>query len=230
MKRDIIKHYDALAPVYDFRIATKIILHYLQNLIKESRLIEKKSTLLDLGCGTGPMLSLWSSAKRIVGCDISIKTLKKARKKIDTLQKYDLVVCDGEHLPFLSETFDIIVCTDVIEHTENPSKLLMEIAYILKMKGKLLLSFPNAFWKPLSFVFEKLRIKCPEGISRDLSPIAFEEMLRNKRLEIIERRGVIYPPYGIKILEKFLEKINEKFGKGRIGKIFMKQYYIIRKI
>ena len=57
------------------------------------------------------------------------------------------VICDLNSnklaLPFADETFDLIVCTEVLEHLLWPQKLLTEARRILCYDGKLLLSVPN---------------------------------------------------------------------------------------
>ena len=51
---------------------------------------------------------------------------------------------DIEKLPFGSKSFDCVLCTEVIEHMQNPYLLLREIRRVLKTNGRLILSTPNA--------------------------------------------------------------------------------------
>ena len=46
-------------------------------------------------------------------------------------------------MPFKDKTFDIAICSEVIEHTQNPGVLLENISNILKPEGKLIISIPN---------------------------------------------------------------------------------------
>jgi 2-polyprenyl-6-hydroxyphenyl methylase/3-demethylubiquinone-9 3-methyltransferase len=50
-------------------------------------------------------------------------------------------------------SFELVVCSDVIEHLENPARLLREISRVLRPEGELFLSFPNAFNR-----FERLHV------------------------------------------------------------------------
>jgi SAM-dependent methyltransferase len=50
-------------------------------------------------------------------------------------------------LEFSDATFDMVFCSEVIEHMVNPENLVKEIYRVLRPEGKLLLSTPNsAFW------------------------------------------------------------------------------------
>jgi SAM-dependent methyltransferase len=57
------------------------------------------------------------------------------------------VICDVNaqnlRLPFEDRTFDLIICTEVLEHLLWPQQLLRECFRLLSEKGKLILSVPN---------------------------------------------------------------------------------------
>jgi SAM-dependent methyltransferase len=52
------------------------------------------------------------------------------------------VVGDGEHLPFASDSFDLIFCTQVLGYIRRPEQVIEEIHRVLKPGGMLLLSAP----------------------------------------------------------------------------------------
>ncbi len=55
------------------------------------------------------------------------------------------VVANAERIPFRSQEFDLILCTQVLEYVPNPGLVLSEIHRVLKPGGKLLLSVPTVF-------------------------------------------------------------------------------------
>ncbi len=56
------------------------------------------------------------------------------------------VISDLEQIPFPSETFDVVLLTQVLEHVRRPLEVLKEIRRVLKKNGKLLLTAPQG-WK-----------------------------------------------------------------------------------
>ena len=106
------------------------------------------NSLLDVGCGTGNLLSLISSKyeAKIAGVDISPDMLEIARDKLG--EKADLRVGDSENLPFDDESFDVITCTDSFHHYPHPGNVLIEFKRILKPEGHIIiadLSVPQPF-------------------------------------------------------------------------------------
>jgi SAM-dependent methyltransferase len=55
------------------------------------------------------------------------------------------IVAVGEHLPFLDENFDLAICTQVLNYTANPARVIAEIYRVLKPGGSLYLSAPAIF-------------------------------------------------------------------------------------
>ncbi|HEY1677611.1 MAG TPA: class I SAM-dependent methyltransferase [Candidatus Sulfotelmatobacter sp.] len=55
------------------------------------------------------------------------------------------VIARGEQLPVTSESFDLVICTQVLEYVCEPDVLLAEIRRVLKRGGSLLLSAPAVF-------------------------------------------------------------------------------------
>jgi ubiquinone/menaquinone biosynthesis C-methylase UbiE len=93
--------------------------------------------ILDLGCGMGGL----STAMALAGAKVQSLDYNPAYCKITRLRgkRYNLefapVNAGGEHLPFPDAHFDIIVCMDVLEHVQDPEKLMGEVARCLKPQG-----------------------------------------------------------------------------------------------
>lgn len=105
--------------------------------------IKKEDIILDLGCGEGYLLSLLPKTKEIIGIDISRIVLSKARKLLRSRKDIKLMYCNAENILFRREYFDKILCSEVLEHTPNPKKVIKEIYRILKQDGILVVSIPN---------------------------------------------------------------------------------------
>jgi ubiquinone/menaquinone biosynthesis C-methylase UbiE len=105
------------------------------------------SSLLDLGCGKGNLLTLLNSReRRLAGADLSPEMLKLARARLD--DSVDLKLADSETLPWGSGGFDAITCTDSFHHYPRPEKVLREMHRILKLGGHIVIADP---WAPATF-------------------------------------------------------------------------------
>jgi demethylmenaquinone methyltransferase / 2-methoxy-6-polyprenyl-1,4-benzoquinol methylase len=97
--------------------------------------------VLDIATGTGDLaisLAKNTSAKRIVGLDISEGMLAVGRKKIaakNLSDKIEMVQADSEALPFDDNTFDAITVAFGVRNFENLEKGLAEIHRVLKPGG-----------------------------------------------------------------------------------------------
>lgn len=94
--------------------------------------------LLDVGCGEGYILSKVRSPEA-VGLDISKTAIRRA---IQTT-KATLVLGDAESMPFTDSYFDAAVCSETLEHTIQPRKVLEEICRVVRPGGTIILTVPN---------------------------------------------------------------------------------------
>jgi ubiquinone/menaquinone biosynthesis C-methylase UbiE len=92
-------------------------------------------TVLDIGCGSKPYFPLFKDKiKKYVGIDL-------------IHSKYVDCIASAEYLPVGPETFDIIISTQMLEHVENPPKVIEEMYRVLKKEGIVYLSTPGVWEK-----------------------------------------------------------------------------------
>ncbi|MCB0700223.1 MAG: class I SAM-dependent methyltransferase [Chitinophagaceae bacterium] len=105
----------------------------------------KTPTLLDLGCGDGRLAPLWQSiiGGDTYGLELSPKAVEVANKMFPSVKYTE---GDATNTPYDSNTFDVIVCQEVLEHVEEQQKLVDECNRILKKGGYLILTTPNKFY------------------------------------------------------------------------------------
>jgi SAM-dependent methyltransferase len=90
--------------------------------------------VMDLGCGAGDSIDLFRAKDpgvRWVGLDIESSQGVASRTRTDAC----FYTYDGVHIPFETERFDLICCTQVFEHVRHPEPLLLEISRVLKTGG-----------------------------------------------------------------------------------------------
>jgi len=105
---------------------------------KEFPCVGKK--ILDAGCGTGRIGSLFVKDHEVWGVDFSIHAVTVAMKR-----GLKGVVSDIEDaIPFGDEIFDLVLLIEVIEHVFDPFSLLKELHRVLKPGGMLICSVPNS--------------------------------------------------------------------------------------
>jgi SAM-dependent methyltransferase len=115
--------YDRLAPHYDERYtagAASGISKTLHSLV--SSLAAER--VLEVGCGTGHWLSeLQAGVPRLYGLDPSSGMLQKARARAG---RFHLIRGRGEHLPFRSQSLDLVLCVNALHHFEQPDRFVAE--------------------------------------------------------------------------------------------------------
>lgn len=108
--------------------------------LEQAKQLHPKS-VLDVGAGEGFMLELFrvnKIAKKLEGLEYSDKAInfgKELHPKVK-IKKGDIY-----KLPYKDNSFDLVMCTEVLEHLENPKKALKELKRVTKKY--LLLSVPN---------------------------------------------------------------------------------------
>jgi 2-polyprenyl-3-methyl-5-hydroxy-6-metoxy-1,4-benzoquinol methylase len=95
----------------------------------------------EVGSGGGHVLRMFPAA-RLTAIDVSEVFLDTARKN---LSGYDARFIKGEidKLDLPAASFDRIICTEVLEHTVNPSAILASIARLLRPNGVAVITVPN---------------------------------------------------------------------------------------
>lgn len=89
--------------------------------------------LLDVGCGTKPYRSLFR-VETYVGLEVDGRD---ARLRGCADHYYD-----GTTFPFEQDSFDSILCNQVLEHVFNPDEFVEQLVGVLKPGGRLLLTVP----------------------------------------------------------------------------------------
>ena len=119
-------------------VTTNTLLKYLNN---------KKSKILDAGCGTGLVGQILhkNNYKNIVGVDFSKEMIERAHKK-NVYQ--DLSLCDlTQKLDFKDESFDAIICAGTFTCGHVGPEALNEMVRITKNKGYICFTVREQEWE-----------------------------------------------------------------------------------
>lgn len=128
------------------RIKTKFVE---KELDRRSR--DRPIRILDVGCGLGGDLFLfnlmWGKkyCLELVGIDINsegIHLLNYYRGKRG-IKNLAFLLGNAQVLPFKERTFDLVLCSEVLEHLPEPEKAINEIRRVLVSRGSVIITTPN---------------------------------------------------------------------------------------
>lgn len=154
--------------------------------------------VLDIGCGEGIVDLYISDAARHVTCiDIDKSVIDEAIRKIP-LNNMSFYKMSGEDLLFQSESFDIVISSQSIEHTRDDQKFLNEVYRVLKDDGIFICATPNK----LATVPPGEKIYSAPYYPfhyREYTPSQFYNLLDKYFVEV-ERKCFYYPNPNIKLI------------------------------
>lgn len=111
------------------------------------RLAPGAACILDVGCGDGfatEVAAQRNCQHHFVGLDWSARSLAQASQRGLAVLRAGL---DGPSLPISSDSVDVVIMSEVIEHLVDTDTAVEEVHRVLRPGGSLLLSTPNlAAW------------------------------------------------------------------------------------
>ena len=151
------------------------------------------------GCGQGDDLAVFEDPRDCVALDISLLGLRHTHSRFP---QCECILADGQNLPFAAESFDLVLCSEVLEHLANPEQAVAEFARVLCPGGRLVVTVPNWYstWgvarKVAEFVTRKPVTAANQPIDNWFTLHRLSQLLEpNFRIEVV--RGIWYlPPLG----------------------------------
>ncbi len=202
------KHFDSISKVYDnYKKKNSYYYDNLKNLLKS--LIPKEAKVLEIGCGTGDILTSLLP-KKGYGMDISSKMIAIAKHK----HKKSKNLRFSTEYP--REKYDYIFMTDVIEHLENPETVFKKISTLMHSKSIFVNTMANPIWEPLLMFWEKMGWKMPEGPHKRLTYDQIIPLLNNAGMTVTKHGFFlllpVYIPKISKVVNSYLLRFFERFA------------------
>lgn len=123
------------------RIADIKRLNFIIDTLKKH--LPDQAQVLDVGCGNGVISrSLGAAGFNVKGIDISNKTIEKARS-LNTLSNVSFEVRSAEQVVADGQQYHAVICSEVLEHLNEPGKLLHTLHQVLHTNGVLIVTVPN---------------------------------------------------------------------------------------
>jgi ubiquinone/menaquinone biosynthesis C-methylase UbiE len=136
------KWYDPLKRIWNALVAGKGE-KALNRFLKKS--IQPESSILEMGCGTALNLQKIQahnlSFTKYEGWDFSDDMLAIAKKKFKNTPNIHFKKQDLTNIQVVYQKFDVIICTWVLSHLENPEKLVNQAQALLNKDGKMFFVF-----------------------------------------------------------------------------------------
>lgn len=136
-------------------------MEYFRQVFADLSIDPRDQTVLDVGCGGGLLAEdLARLGCRVTGVDPSAAAVTVARQHAET-QGLQVVYLrgEGEALPLLDASFDIVCCCDVLEHVHDLERVMSETSRVLRLGGLYLYDTINrtfASWLVLIKLFQDL--------------------------------------------------------------------------
>jgi 2-polyprenyl-6-hydroxyphenyl methylase/3-demethylubiquinone-9 3-methyltransferase len=178
-----------------------------------------KVELLDIGCGGGLLTNHLSQlGHKVHGLDCSQSSLEIAKER-DLTQRVMYHQGSALNLPFEAESFDVVCAMDLLEHVEEPEKVIAEAARVLKPGG---LFFFHTFSRNFLSYFmiirgvEWLVARTPPNMhvyKLFINPEEVRAYCHTHQMQVIECLGV-RPDFNSKAFWKtfFRRKVDENFS------------------
>jgi 2-polyprenyl-3-methyl-5-hydroxy-6-metoxy-1,4-benzoquinol methylase len=101
--------------------------------------------IIDVGCGTGHLLrvlveSLPVPPQHVVGVDRSTAGIRRARELLPNAQ---WIACDLHRIPRSGARYDLVLCTEVLEHVSMPRRAVEVLREVCAPGGRVALTVPD---------------------------------------------------------------------------------------
>jgi len=185
----------------------------------------KGKRFLDAGCGTG----LFSEAAVRLGADVTAMDVgPNLLAKVKAKCSCGTAVGDVLSLPFPDASFDVVLCTEVIEHTPDPGRAISELARVLRGGGTLVLTTPNRVWHPLIRLANALDVRPYDGLENWARWVELRSSIRANGLEVTDERGFNALPFIHPITYRLVDTL-DRLGGTYVGRMMINMMFVAEK-
>ncbi len=152
--------------------------------------------VLDAGCGEGRhSFEFIARGANVFSMDMDMESLRKTRYVLVEISEskpgyqqgaFQVHRGDALKLPFKDETFDRIICSEVMEHVDDDNLACSEMSRVLKKGGRIAITVPTFISEFLFDIVTYEYFTSPGGHIRKYFPKKLVNIMRNNGLEIYD--------------------------------------------
>lgn len=160
--------------------------------------------VLEVGVGSGRIgFPLLEKVKPwLVGLDLSREMLELAKTRMTHYKrKFNLILGDAEHLPFLNSVFDGIVCISIMHYFVFPERSLAEFSRTLKEEGVFVYGDVTIHELDNQQFLDKLEKTLSQAHARYCTPSEMRKLLENQGFLFSEIKVIPYRKSYLSLME-----------------------------
>ncbi len=171
---------------------------------------------LEVGCAEGMISKIMTLNCDVVGCDIDRDMLIRGR---NAHPDQEFILCDACHLPFKLDSFDVVLCSEVIEHIRDVRQLLIEMKSIAE---KIIITTPIRTLFAYSYKLLNPRYVAPDGHISVFTPRGWKHIIESCDMTTTYECSYGFAGYGFvgkflkphRRLEDIVRKLDKRFENG----------------
>lgn len=149
------------------------------------------NAILDIGSADGLMLSRIKKefpSAECIGLEYSEELIKTCED-----ENIKIVQGDAQNLPFQNDSFDVVCAAALIEHVENPIKMLEEAFRVLKPDGIIIITTPDPFFDKIAQAIGHIE----KGLHQETFTIKkLKDYFNKTGFRVLEAKKFMFSPIG----------------------------------
>lgn len=158
--------------------------------------VKPRDLMLDAGCGEGRhSFECFARGAKVWSMDMDMDSVRKARYTLVYMLRNNQAPEDGGflvhvgdalNLPFKDETFNRIICSEVMEHVSDDDQACRELSRVLKKGGTIAITIPTYFSELVYDTLTYEYFTSPGGHVRKYFPKKISSIMRKNGLDIYD--------------------------------------------
>ncbi len=163
-------------------------------------LIPENYSILELGCGTGDLLSSLKPSYG-VGVDFSSKMIDISQKRYPEIK---FIAGDIESLESLDRKFDYIILSDVLGHLVDVEATFLNLHKFCNSNTRVIISYYNFLWEPLLKLAEVFKLKMPQRHQNWLTMADIDNLLMLANFQVVKKQSRLLIPKKVPFLSNIV--------------------------